>query len=268
MNVPARSVRRFQVAVHLWILGFVLYAWSSAEWLWDHPVSPPLPVPGIFGHLTHAFSSWLPGDAWILLVALLTVLSVRNLFRPMRWWSSALVWFCYANLMDRAWMAGSGGQQLMANVLFWNIALSFASGEGAVRCMIAATGFWIIRLQLLLAYAITGLYKLLGLHWLDGTALGIAATDPAYGPDWMGHLPGLSVPITWAVLALQFAIPIGVSFRRTRVPVLLLGAVFHLATAIWMDIPEMGLAFIAVYTIWLDEEDIARLRGMFAWRRA
>lgn len=262
MNTAPGPIRLFQVAVHAWLIGFVLSTIPSAEWLWDRPVSPELPVPGVLGHLTHAFSSWLPGGAWLLLLSLLLALSVRNLFRPMRWWSAALVWFCYVNLMHRAWMAGSGGQQLMANLLFWNIALTLASGEGAFRTVASATAFWIMRFQLLLAYVVTGMYKLMGLHWLDGTALGIAATDPAFGPDWMGHLPGLSVPLTWSVLMLQFAIPLGVWFRRTRIPVLLLGTLFHLATAIWMGIPDMAFAFIAAYAIWLSQEEAERVPGV------
>lgn len=258
MNPNVTTVRWLQVTLHVWVIGFTLWTFPSAEWLWDFPVSPQLPVPGVLGYLTHALGTWLPNGMWLLLLPLLLLLSARNLFRPMRWWSSALVWFCYINLMHRAWLAGSGGQQLMANLLLWNILLTLLDGPGAFRAVASTTAFWVMRMQVVLAYLVTGLHKLTGLHWLDGTALGIAATDPAYGPDWIGHIPGIGVPITWGVLLLQFAFPVLIWWRKARVPLLVAGALFHLATAIWMGIPEMGFAFIAAYAIWWPTSDDQR----------
>ncbi|MBK8227218.1 MAG: hypothetical protein IPK70_08575 [Flavobacteriales bacterium] len=165
----------------------------------------------------------------------------------------ALIWLLYLNVMNTGWLSSSGGQQLMANVLFWCTFLSARDER------LKAIGFWAIRLQLLLAYTATGLHKLTGTHWLDGTAMGIVATDPAYGPAWIASFPVLARLATYAVLLFQLSFPIAAWFRTLRLPWMAFGAAFHLGTAIWMDIPEMGLAFIACYAIWLDDDQAARL---------
>jgi hypothetical protein len=251
-----RPIALFQRLALLWVLGFLLSALPSAERLWLSPVSPAWLPPSPLRHLTHALCGAVPEPLiWTALLALLG-LAAWQLIAGARWWAWALIWLLYLNLMNRAWLAGSGGQQLMANVLFWSVFLAMRSGRARFL------GLWAIRLQLLLAYAATGLHKLTGTHWLDGTAMGIAATDEAFGPAWLASAPGLAAFITWCVLVLQLSLPIAMWFRGVRLPCMALGALFHLATAICMDIPEMGLAFVACYAIWLDDRLWERLWGI------
>ena len=262
MNERPSTVRVFQGAVHLWVAGYLLSGLRAAEFLWLHPVAPRLPAQGAWEWLTRAFAWWWPEALIGPAILVLFLLAVRGLFLPVRWWSALLLWFLYVNLTDLAWLAGSGGQQLMANVLFWNILLSLPS-SAIPPCphfpILPISAFWIIRFQLLLAYLATGLHKLTGAHWLDGTALGIAATDPAYGPGWIAASPTAAALLTWIVLVFQLTFPLAVWWRPSRAAWMALGVLFHLGTAVWMDIPEMGLAFIAVYPIWMDERDARRL---------
>jgi hypothetical protein len=247
------SLRSFQKLVLSWVLGFMIAALPNAERLWLYPISPVWLPTGPLKRITHALCGEVPDLLLMLAAGLLFVLATWQLFGKARSWAFALMWFVFVNLMSRAWLASSGGQQLMANVLFWCAFLAARDER------LKAIGFWAIRLQLLLAYAATGLHKLTGTHWLDGTAMGIAATDPAYGPAWIASFPLVATTATWAVLLFQITFPIAVWFRATRLPWMAFGALFHLATAIWMDIPEMGLAFIVCYTIWLDDDQLARL---------
>ena len=259
------AVRLFQLGIHLWLLGFLLTALPAFGELWLHPISPALHPPGPFTRLTHALGSWLPQVAVLPGVVIAIVLCVRGLFRPARWWSAAGLWFIFVNLMHTAWSAGSGGQQLMANLLFWNILLG-TPRNGPHTVWLSTLGLWVIRGQLLLAYAVTGIHKLTGHHWTDGTALGIVATDPAFGPAWIATMPALAAVLTYSVLLFQLTFPLAVWWRRTRLPWMLFGIVFHLGTALWMDIPEMGLAFIVAYAIWLSEEEAGRL--LTPWDKA
>ena len=254
MKERSTAVRLFQLGVHLWLLGFLLSALPAMGDLWLHPISPVLRPPGPFTALTHALGSWLPQVAVLPGVAIAIVLCLRGLFRPARWWSAAVLWFIFVNLMHTAWMAGSGGQQLMANLLFWNILLSLPL-TSLLTEWLSTLALWVIRGQLLLAYAVTGLHKLTGAQWTDGTALGIVVTDPAFGPAWIATMPVLAVALTYSVLLFQLTFPFAVWWRRTRVPWMLFGIAFHLGTALWMDIPEMGLAFIVAYASWLDEKE-------------
>jgi len=271
MTIPWNSVKLFRAAIHLWVIGFLLSAMPEAEWLWDFPVSPELPAPpGPFSGFTHAFRTWLPGEVAVFIAPLVVLLCLRNLLRPARWWSALIVWMLYTSLMNRAWMAGSGGQQLISNLLFWLIFLpdgSRTASPDGWRSVLGTSAFWILRLQLLLAYAATGLHKLTGTHWLDGTALGIVATDPAYGPLWLAQFPTAAMALTWAVLVFQLTFPIAVWFRRTRVPWMVIGIAFHLGTAFALGIAEMAFAFLAAYPIWLNEEEAARITRVLLGRR-
>ena len=276
MMIAWASVRLFQRAMLVWVIGFIASAYFGIDALNTMGSSPLYAPPGPLKFITHALAMVPDGlnDLLVLLVVpILVLLCLRDLLRAPRWWSSLLIWFLYANLMDRAWLAGSGGQQLIANLLFWNIFLSLrfvGGGNGHMAAWshghmsplphepMATCAFWIIRVQLLLAYFATGLHKLTGTSWLDGTAMGIVASDPAFGPLWIVDHPLIASITTWAVLAFQLTFPIAVWFRRTRYGWMLLGILFHLATALWMDIPEMGLAFIAAYPIWFDDQDVHR----------
>ena len=266
MKISWNSAKLFRTAIHIWVIGFLLSALPASEWLWDQAVSPRLPAsPGPFGFLTDAFGTWLPLP--LLSVPVLLVLCVRNIIRPARWWSALLVWMLYTSLMNHAWMAGSGGQQLISNLLFWLIFLPHGSRPLiGLQEVTGTSAYWILRLQLLLTYAATALHKLTGIHWLDGTAMCIVATDPAYGPSALAHFPLLAIDMTWAVLLFQLTFPVAVWFRRTRVPWMVMGVLFHLGTAFSLGIPEMAFAFIAAYPIWFSEEEAERIVRRLHWR--
>ncbi len=270
MTAQSAAMRLFQRAILVWVVGFTLSAYWGLDALNNMGRSPLYAPPGPLRYVTHALALLPEGinDLVVLFaLPLLLFFCLRDLFRQPRWWTAFLIWFLYVNLMNRAWLAGSGGQQLIANLLFWNIFLrvgSASNGNGHMATWshghMAFLAFWIIRMQLLLAYAATGLHKLTGTHWLDGTSMGIVATDPAFGPLWIADLPIASTVSTWLVLLFQLTFPLAVWWRRTRYAWMMIGVLFHMGIAFWMDIPEMGLAFIVAYTIWFDDTDLDRIR--------
>jgi hypothetical protein len=261
MSIEQASVSLLQRALMAWVATFTLFTWTGFDAANVLLRSPLLPVPGTVATLTHALAMFNAASHWggvVLLVApwLLFVLAAVQLVRRPRWYLALPTWWLYVNLMNTGWLAGSGGQQLVVNVLFWNILLCLpATGPGALAASVA---FWTIRLQLVLAYAATGLHKLTGTHWVDGSAMGIVATDPAFGPAWLAGMPLLAKGATWAVLLFQLTFPVAVWWRATRIPWMVFGVLFHLATAWWLGIPEMALAFIAVYPIWLSGSEAGR----------
>jgi len=264
MSIPHNTVRLFGKALLLWVLGFTVSAWVGLDGFNTMLGSPAFLPRGSFTLVTHTLLH-LPA-AWVgicapIVALILVLLCVHDLLRVSRWWTALLIWWSYINLMHVAWLAGSGGQHLISNLLFWNILLSLNASPNAVWPRLSA--FWIIRSQVLLAYLVTGLHKLGGTHWVDGTAMGIVATDAAFGPSWMAEVPLFAALVTWAVLLFQLTFPIAVWWPRTRIVWMLFGTVFHLGTALWMDIPEMAFAFLVGYTIWLSQTQVERLRS---WR--
>lgn len=250
------TVRLIQHTLMAWVLLFTLFSWVGFGGTNVLLISPPWVPPGPLKYITHSLVLLPEGaGAVALLIApwVLIALSAWELWQGGCWWRRVLVWWLFLNLMNAAWLAGSGGQQLMANMLLWSAFLAMRTERARFL------GFWAIRLQLLLAYLATALHKLAGTHWVDGTGLGIAATDQAFGPDWIASFPTAARLVTWSVLLFQLTFPIAMWFRSLRIPWMIFGIAFHLGTAIWMDIPEMGFAFVACYAIWLDDEHASRI---------
>lgn len=245
---PAR-IRFLQRAVHLWLAGYLLSALPLAEWLWDHPVSPALPVPGPLAMLMDVFGTLPPGMLALPGAVVLLLFAVYGLWREQPVWMAFLSWMLFASLVHRAWLASSGGLLLMQNVLLWMVLIR-ARSSGPWSVGLSALGLWAVRLQLCLAYLVTGLHKLTGTAWIEGTAVGLVASDPQYGPRLLASVPVGAALLTWAWLLFQFAFPVLVWWRRARKPLFIAGAVFHVCTAWWVGIPEMGLAFIACYAAW------------------
>jgi hypothetical protein len=267
MSIPQNTVLLFRKALLLWVLGFVATAWVGLDGVHTMLRSPVFLPTGPLTSITHTVLYYL--KPWVVVVSpiaafILVLLCIHDLLRGTRWWTALLIWWLYINLMHLAWLAGSGGQYLIANLLFWNISLSLnGSRFGALA---KASAFWIIRMQVLLAYLATGLHKLTGTHWLDGTAMGIVASDPAFGPLWLADIPLLAQFISWAVLLFQLTFPFAVWSRHTRITWMLFGCIFHLGTALWMDIPDMALAFLMAYSIWLSPAEVDRIRSFHPFK--
>lgn len=257
MMLPWRSIRLLQRAVHLWLFGFLLSSLPASEWLWLHPAVPQLASPpGALSVLTHVFASWLPQGSVIIAVVLLMVLALRSVVLLSRWYITLVEWVLFSSLVNMAWLTSTGGHQLIANALFWMIFLPARDPEadGTILLdVLRAAAFWILRLQLLLAYAVTGIQKLTGLSWPAGDAVGIVATDMSYGPLWLADIPWLAVLVNYLVLAFQLTFPLAVWWRSTRPWWMWAGVVFHVVTGIAFGIVDMGLAFLAVYPIWFRE---------------
>ncbi len=253
-----RATLLFQRCLMLWVMGSLLIAYACVDGLQVMGYSMPYGAPGGLARITNWLSDLNDGTVIVPVLVLITVaLCVFEIFRGPSWWGALLIWMFYVNLMNRAWLASSGGQQLMANVLFWNILLS-SPGSSSASFVARDVGFWVVRLQLLVAYLATAMNKASGRSWLDGNALGIIATDQAFAFPWLAEHPTAGSLLTWCTFLFQCTFPIAVWFLRTRYTWLGVGVVFHLITAFWMDIPDMGLAFLVVYTVWLDEARFER----------
>ncbi len=264
--MEADRIRLFQRAVYVWLALYLLAILLTGEAVWSNaPVQLFRPEHGVWRFTTRWEVNRLTPLA-MQLIAGVTMLVTVLLIRRHRWWLGLVAWILFRIITHRTWLASNGGIQLMENMLIWCALM----GRG-VHLTISITAFWIARLQLLLAYAVAAAHKFTGTAWLDGSAMLVVARDPAFGLTWLTGAPWLCTFLTYATLAFMTLFPFAVWWSRTRKWFLIIGALFHLATAVFMGIPQMGLAFIACYAIWLDEELALRwterLREVFPTRR-
>jgi hypothetical protein len=101
---------------------------------------------------------------------------------------------------------------------------------------------WWLRLmflQLIFIYFVNGLYKLSGDSWHEGTSLYHVLASLDMSRFALSQLP-VTFPIlqltTWLVIAWEVSFPLLVLFRWTRVPALIMGALFHLGILVTMEI--------------------------------
>lgn len=174
-------------------------------------------------------------------------------------WPGLLLWLLFRLITARTWLASNGGIQLMETMLLWCALLAPAERTDGAGAFVARFAFWAARLQLVLVYAVTALHKAQGSTWPDGRAVLLVAKDPAFHLGALAAYPGLCAVLTWGAIGFMALFPLAVWWSPTRRIILAVGVVFHLLTALFMDIPQMGLAFIACYTIWLEAEDVRAL---------
>ena len=253
-----------------------LFRWTTTAWLAAYAVSILLlgdsawvsapvqlsPRGGMlqgFGELVAAVPRW----ACVAMVVCMAAVALWFARKP-RWYIGLVVWVLFRVISHRMWLASNGGVQIMENMLLWLAFMHVRPGG-----TISTAAFWMARVQLLLAYAAAAAHKSTGSSWPDGTAVSLVAADPLFNLGWLLQAPWLCTLLTYAALAWMTTFPLAMWSRGTRHWWLIAGVVFHLGTAVFMGIPQMGLAFIACYALWSDKQEADRamswLRSL--WRR-
>ncbi len=239
-------IRLFRCAVYAWLACYLvaLLLLGGDAWL-NAPVNITTAKNGVLAAIQEVVNA---AGAGILMAVCAGVIAgaVVQAGRG-RWWLGLIVWVCFRIVTHRTWLASNGGIQLMENMLLWAALLC------APSIAVATFAFWAARLQLLLLYLNAAAHKYAGTWWLDGTAVLRVAGDPLFHLGWLASVPALAVVLNYAVLAWMTLFPLAVWWRPTRRIVMIAGVLFHLSTAIFMGIPQMGLAIIACYAIWLTE---------------
>jgi hypothetical protein len=144
---------------------------------------------------------------------------------------------------------GLDGAHHMNTVVFIASMLFFIAPAGswaAKSCVI------FIGAQAVLAYAISGVAKLLGPAWRNGEAMASIMNTKIYGhgalgPLFIKHRP-LSVAACWSVMMFECGFVMTLFVGKETLPVLLaLGVLFHASTAVFMGLNGFFFSFVATY---------------------
>lgn len=253
----ASVIRLFQQAVYAWVFGYALLLLLLGEPAWCNALVDAFPAHSPFASLVPVIMRAITPPVGSAMCCLLMI-GAAILLRKHSWYMALLVWLVFRLITHRTWLASNGGIQLMENMLFWAALLSIGPGREVSPLGLAA--FWIARLQLLLVYAAAAAHKYTGTTWPDGSAVSIVAADPAFHLRWLQRLPVICNAATYAALAFMTLFPVAVWWHPSRRVILFVGLCFHLFTALFMGIPQMAFAFIACYTLWLTENEVAAMR--------
>lgn len=118
--------------------------------------------------------------------------------------------------------------------------------------------------QIILVYVASGLYKLQGYEWIEGSGFYYSLVIPQFqiypGLDALIWQSSLFVMIaTWVSVWGQLLFPIGLLWKPMRVVMILLLACMHLGIAVLLGLWPFSLAMIALDLLFIRDESWERL---------
>ncbi len=175
--------------------------------------------------------------------------------------SAFVVFFTTINLQNRIYSTISGGDILLCLMLFY---LSFISNgkklksENLNQIQNACDRIFIClcKMQLLIVYSVSAIYKLQSPQWLDGSALQHILLIDEYSFPTLQHLvcnmPLVFKLLTWLTLLYQIVFPFLIFVKRVKNYLLLSGILFHLFIAFAMGLFNFSMVMICCYAVFYD----------------
>lgn len=116
----------------------------------------------------------------------------------------------------------------------------------------------LIAMQLSTVYLWSAFDKVTQPGFLAGDRLVQVFLDVWWSSDWRmpGIVTSLSAVTAWTVVALEVALPIGLWFRRTQGPLLLVGAVLHALFYTLLPVGTFSVTMVACYLAYLDPDAV------------
>jgi hypothetical protein len=176
--------------------------------------------------------------------------------------SSISIWFLTVNLFIKGGMFFTGGEVLVNLLLFYLIFIQEPkNGSRYVLQNVLNNVFYVILLfQICILYFFSFYWKLYDPNWLNGNALYYVSkidTFSSKGLKWIleDNLI-LGKILTYTVLFYQGSFAILVWVKHLKVPLLILGVIFHLSISVGMGIFAFGVIMSISYLLFLDDSQL------------
>lgn len=117
----------------------------------------------------------------------------------------------------------------------------------------------LMQIQLCVVYAYSGLEKLKGTRWWDGSALWDVLSMgnlQRWDLSFVAHFPIVLAAMVYVVLIWEIYFPVLVWVPRLRLPMLLFGVLMHIGIFLFMNLPSFGFMMISLYILFLKKEEI------------
>jgi hypothetical protein len=139
-------------------------------------------------------------------------------------------------------------------------------GRSQVRNLVHNAAVLAVGAQICLVYVLSGLFKLLGAEWRDGSAVYYPLLLPQFRPwpalaDLVAGSAWLVPAVTWGTLALQLAFPLLLLQRHLRTAGVAGAIAMHAGIAVVMGLPFFSLFMMAGDCVFLRDATITRWAG-------
>lgn len=181
--------------------------------------------------------------------------------------SGFMIWFLTANLYLKGGVFFTGGEVLINFMLFYLMFIQKAdksSNNYDLQNAINNSFYVILLTQICILYFFSTYWKLYDDNWTSGKALLYISQIDSFSADWMKSLftslPILASIMTYTVLLYQGLFLVLVWIKRVKIPFLIFGVCLHIGIALGMGLFAFGITMILTYVLFLDLEQINRLK--------
>jgi len=165
----------------------------------------------------------------------------------------SIIYFFYL-IFSRA-----GEKYSIDSILFKSL---LAKSSGFVYEWKRTIGFLAYRLmqiELCIIYTYSGLHKLRGYSWWDGSAFWKVMTMSNF-QRWdlsiVTHAPFILAIMAYSVILWEIYFSVLICSRKIRYYVLFYGAMMHVGIIVFMNLPTFGLMMMGIYFLFIDGDDI------------
>lgn len=270
-----QSMGLYRRVVYVFVCCFTLLQWPAANEFWsENAAHAPYFFEGnsllqSLNTLSHqAYTSYYP-----LFIGLMITAVIWSFFSKRQFLPALIIYFCYSNFYFRNMLLQNGSGDLLHLQLFFLLLMDETAESRigkffpALSIALTNTAFLAAQLQLILVYVVSGIYKLQGTHWIDGTAMSYVFLNPTYSLPWLQqmvhHLPLLLKVLTWLILLFQLLFPLLIWNKQLKPFLLAFGIAMHLGIAFLMGIPDFGLLMLVMYLLFTGENWAARMNERF-----
>lgn len=130
--------------------------------------------------------------------------------------------------------------------------------------LLSSVGFRLLQIHLSVIYAYTGLEKLKGVTWWDGTALWNVLGNPqmvVFDMSFMRYVPLVVAGLTYATVVFEIYWPFAMLVPWARRVWLVLGLAFHLGIGVIMGLTTFSLTMTSIYYLFIPPETLRRWVG-------
>ena len=271
------------------LLALVMYSIRAVNWKFyftDEGFLPAANALEVLPEFHQPLISWYPHSVGmtlayqILLIVALVFLTLGVFGRV----AAAVTFFLHVAFLQRNYTVGYGADFIATfaffSLIFMDNSRSFSltswwasrsrrplKPQSEASSIVSTMGMRLMQLQLCIVYGYTGMEKLKGAPWWDGTAVWSVIGNTQlmiFDLSWLKNFPMVIAFMTFLTLFFETYFPAMIWYRPIRKWVLLLGVGLHLGITFTIGLFFFSFVMLAVYLLFIDETDYA---NAYAWLR-
>lgn len=189
---------------------------------------------------------------WCMMAAsFMALINVGGMLARLLSWVSLLIIASSTNLLFNA------GIHVAFNWAFLLIFL-FPMRETDWKVLLSRLAFLGVKVQFLIIYFFSGVFKLKAEDWWSGDAVRLLSFLPQYTPDWaasiLQSMNWLAITVNYTIMFYLIVFPLLIWVKRIKTPLMIIGLGFHLYTALVMGLYDFGAIMLIGYVLFLSEE--------------